>query len=246
MHYRLDAFNGLIIDATSLPPDREAFAPALADLLDQARREGRNLVWLTLPLALGELVGVATAAGFVFHNCLEEELTLVWRGTPTAFAPFVPTHSLGVGGLVLNDRDELLVIRERGSQGYKLPGGHVELGEDLAPAVIREVWEETGIHSAFRAVVGLVTTHPYRFGKANLYVVCRLDPLSADIAIQDPAEIEDARWLALPDYLTDPGNSAFNRELVRSLARGEGLAPSTLNSERYPKAEVFLAQSSKD
>ncbi|MDR6236317.1 NUDIX domain-containing protein [Pseudomonas oryzihabitans] len=246
MQYRQDAFNGLIIDAASLPSSREAFAPLLAELLDQARREGRNLIWLTLPLALGELVGVATAAGFVFHNCLEQELTLVWRGAPSAFAPFVPTHSLGVGGLVLNERGELLAIRERGSQGYKLPGGHVELGEDLAPAVIREVWEETGIHSAFRAIVGMVTTHPYRFGKSNLYLVCRLDPLSADIAIQDPEEIEDALWLALPDYLADAGNSAFNRELVHSLARSEGLVPSALNSERYPKAEVFLAQSSKD
>ncbi|AXA67581.1 NUDIX hydrolase [Pseudomonas oryzihabitans] len=246
MQYRQDAFNGLIIDAASLPSTREAFAPALAELLDSARRDGRNLIWLTLPLALGELVGVATRAGFVFHNCLEQELTLVWRGTATAFAPFVPTHSLGVGGLVLNARGELLTIRERGSQGYKLPGGHVELGEDLAPAVVREVWEETGIHSAFRSVVGLVTTHPYRFGKSNLYVVCRLDPLSADIAIQDPDEIEDARWLALADYLADPGNSAFNRELVRSLAQAKGLQASALNSERYPKAEVFLAQSSKD
>ncbi|KTT10498.1 DNA mismatch repair protein MutT [Pseudomonas oryzihabitans] len=246
MQYRQDAFNGLIIDAASLPSSREAFAPLLAELLDQAGREGRNLIWLTLPLALSELVGVATAAGFVFHNCLEQELTLVWRGAPSAFAPFVPTHSLGVGGLVLNERGELLAIRERGSQGYKLPGGHVELGEDLAPAVIREVWEETGIHSAFRAIVGMVTTHPYRFGKSNLYLVCRLDPLSADIAIQDPEEIEDARWLALPDYLADTGNSAFNRELVRSLAQSEGLVPSALNSERYPKAEVFLAQSSKD
>jgi len=231
VQYRQDAFNGLIIDAASLPTDREAFAPALAELLTSARREGRNLIWLTLPLALGDLVGIATAAGFVFHNCLEQELTLVWRGTPTAFAPFVPTHSLGVGGLVLND---------------KLPGGHVELGEDLAPAVVREVWEETGIRSAFRSVVGLVTTHPYRFGKSNLYVVCRLDPLSAEIAIQDPEEIEDARWLALPEYLADPGNSAFNRELVRSLAQAEGLQTSALNSERYPKAEVFLAQPSKD
>ncbi|KTT64743.1 hypothetical protein NS383_14135 [Pseudomonas oryzihabitans] len=52
----------------------------------------------------------------------------------------------------------------------------------------------------------------------------------------------DTRGLALPDDLAAAGNSAFNLERGRSLAQSEVLTLTTLNRERYPKAEVLLAQ----
>ena len=49
----------------------------------------------------------------------------------------------GVGGLVINDRNELLVIAERygwdNVKRWKLPGGLVDPGEDLDTAACREV-----------------------------------------------------------------------------------------------------------
>ena len=55
---------------------------------------------------------------------------------------------LGVGALILGEGRVLLV--ERGKEplaGYwSLPGGVVETGERLEDALIREVWEETGLH----------------------------------------------------------------------------------------------------
>lgn len=55
---------------------------------------------------------------------------------------------LGVGALILDQNQVLLV--ERGREplaGYwSLPGGAVETGERLEDALIREVFEETGLH----------------------------------------------------------------------------------------------------
>ena len=60
----------------------------------------------------------------------------------------VPTKSLiqrpSVYGLVLNG-DQLLLAKAQSTQKYVLPGGGIELGEQVEAALKREVWEETGI-----------------------------------------------------------------------------------------------------
>lgn len=243
MQHQADAFNGLVIEAEQLPEDSAIFAAALQVLLDQASRDGRQLIWLTLPIERAHLTGIATGLGFVFHNCLETELTLIRRLTDDAFAPFVPSHTLGAGGLVEDGQGRFLAIREQGMTGFKLPGGHVEVGEALEAAVRREVWEETGIETRFESILGLATKHPYRFGKSNAYFVCKLTPLAFDIAIQDEEEIAEARWLRIDEFVQDDSQSLFNRQLVEALAGKDGLAKVELEGNTGPhrKQEVFFA-----
>ena len=51
-----------------------------------------------------------------------------------------------VGAFIFNDRGELLLMQSHKWPGrYVVPGGHVELGERLEQAVIREAREETGL-----------------------------------------------------------------------------------------------------
>ncbi|MDM7324861.1 MAG: NUDIX hydrolase [Thermus sp.] len=51
---------------------------------------------------------------------------------------------LGAGGVVFNPRGEVLLLRDR--MGFWVfPKGHVEVGESLEEAAVREVREETGI-----------------------------------------------------------------------------------------------------
>lgn len=54
---------------------------------------------------------------------------------------------VAVGALILQDRNILLVKRtnEPGKGRWSIPGGTVELGESLRDAVVREVYEETGL-----------------------------------------------------------------------------------------------------
>jgi ADP-ribose pyrophosphatase YjhB (NUDIX family) len=68
---------------------------------------------------------------------------------------FIPTESfagshrqVGVGGFVLNEKREVLVVQEmngplRGQGVWKMPTGLVSVGEDLHLAAVREVKEET-------------------------------------------------------------------------------------------------------
>lgn len=53
---------------------------------------------------------------------------------------------LGAGGVVFNAQGEVLLLRDR--MGFWVfPKGHVEPGETLEEAAVREVWEETGVRA---------------------------------------------------------------------------------------------------
>lgn len=56
----------------------------------------------------------------------------------------LPTHIVAGAGIVLNEKDEVLLVKARHG-GWVFPGGQVEAGENVPDAVKREVLEETGV-----------------------------------------------------------------------------------------------------
>ena len=112
--------------------------------------------------------------------------------------PSFATHYIGVGGLVLNkNKTKILAIQERKpiSEGlWKLPGGLVETGENIQEACIREVYEETGVKTAFSSILGFREVLNFKFGQADIYFVCMLTALDEKIDIQMPDEVERAEW----------------------------------------------------
>jgi 8-oxo-dGTP diphosphatase len=65
---------------------------------------------------------------------------------------------LGVGAVIWNDKDEVVLIR-RGKEPrrdqWSIPGGHLEWGESLHDAILREAREETGLTVE---IAGLIDT----------------------------------------------------------------------------------------
>ncbi|RKY83972.1 hypothetical protein DRQ09_09290 [candidate division KSB1 bacterium] len=50
------------------------------------------------------------------------------------------------GALILNDKGEVFLIRShKWNNKFALPGGHIEFGEKIKDAVIREIKEETNL-----------------------------------------------------------------------------------------------------
>ncbi len=56
----------------------------------------------------------------------------------------VPKHIVSAAAIVLNEKNELLLIKGP-RRGWEMPGGQVEEGESLKNAVVRETKEESGI-----------------------------------------------------------------------------------------------------
>jgi len=243
--HRFDDYNGVVIDKQPLTDSLDQFTKQFNNLLIEVKSQGKQLIWFSLSIKQSAFIKVLTDAGFVFHNCLEDEITLILRIQEEAYAPFVPTHSIGAGALIFNDKQQVLVIREKlgNHTGFKLPGGHIELGEKISEAIVREVFEETGIHSEFIGIQGFASKKIFRFGKSNIYFLCRLNALTEEICIQDIDEIAEAKWCDIADFINDNNNSLFVREIIKTLQHEQGLQLVELseNSGPHEKHEVFFS-----
>jgi len=245
LNAKADLYNGLIIEADSIPESVSEFKESLLSLQKKAKEDAKNLLWLELTTKQSQHIATALELGFEFHNCEAKRTTLTYKIKEDAYIPVSPTHTIGVGAVVINEKNELLMVRDRIHNNhsiYKLPGGMVEHATKLSDAVEREVWEETGIKAKVKKMVSLLNSHPYRFNKSNLYIVFQLEALSSEINIIDTHEIELALWLPLEEFFAHKEMSEFQKDLVKQTLSSEGLTLLS-NHDKYFKnkqhVEVF-------
>ena len=60
-----------------------------------------------------------------------------------------------VNVVVVNDADEILMIRRTDNDNWAIPGGAIDLGESVAQAAVRETREESGIECEITGIVGI-------------------------------------------------------------------------------------------
>ncbi|WP_017559343.1 NUDIX domain-containing protein [Nocardiopsis baichengensis] len=70
-----------------------------------------------------------------------------------------PANSLvpSVNVIVVNERDEVLMICRTDNGNWAVPGGAIDLGESLTEAAVRETQEETGITCEITGISGTYT-----------------------------------------------------------------------------------------
>ncbi len=220
-----DHYNGVTILLNHSITD---FATALQNSLQQWKQEGRKGIWLHVPAAQADHVGLAVAAGFRFHLVQQTTLILsVWLPSfddPSAISrlPAGPTHQVGVGCLVFHpdDSSKMLVVQEKTGPAaawslWKMPTGLTDAGEDIHAAAERELKEETGLSAVCRGILQFRQAHPtqlttnsrdskrvYRTN-SDLFFVCvlQLPDNEAEIVFEAcPDEIAAIQWMSVEDY----------------------------------------------
>jgi 8-oxo-dGTP pyrophosphatase MutT (NUDIX family) len=72
-----------------------------------------------------------------------------------------------VAGIVRNDLGEILLQNKGNGENWSLPAGAIELGEAPAEAVVREVWEETGLYVVPKKLLGVFGGKDFRYQYPN-------------------------------------------------------------------------------
>ena len=206
-------YDGVIIDNSSLPQTKDEFKKEVVRLIDNLKN--KKTLWIKIPIEKSDLIPILTSLDFEFHHCDERNLMLVKKMVAYAIVPTTKNYIAGVGAIVF-DEGRLLVIKDRISSGYKLPGGHIDKNESIINAVKREVYEETGINIEFESIINIGHFRNGQFGESNLYIVCTAKALSKEISINDSNEIKEARWMLPEDFLNSENVNNYNKSVVKA------------------------------
>ncbi len=236
----LDPYNGITIDFKYLPKTKEEFELNLDFLIERTFYK-RNLIWIYIDIKNSNFIPIAVERGFFFHSCDENYILIVKRLKQDAIVPTAANHTLGVGAVVINEKNELLVIKERVSTvGFKLPGGHIDNAELISKALQREVFEETGVTVELEAIVSLGHFYPHQFHKSNLYIICLAKPMDQKIDIKDINEVIDAKWMDVNEYLNDDNVLPYSKLLVKAGLEKKGLKIGSFEVLSHIKKDIEL------
>ena len=100
---------------------------------------------------------------------------------------------------LFDEAGRLLLVRKRNTQGFMLPGGKAEPGEDALTALTRELQEELNLSLPAHALQPLdqfraeAANEPDTWIDASVFQARLPHPVSA------AAELEELRWLARAD-----------------------------------------------
>jgi len=127
-----------------------------------------------------------------------------------------------VYGVIIKD-EKILLVRQW--DGYDLPGGGIEPGEDMHEALKREIHEETGLTAAVGKIVTCETSF-FKWDENNywhsllLYYICEV--VEGELSIDGIEESEKEYMHDLPEWipLADIDqitfyNSVDSREIIR-------------------------------
>jgi 8-oxo-dGTP pyrophosphatase MutT (NUDIX family) len=112
--------------------------------------------------------------------------------------------TVGVRAVIINDRDEVLLVRHTYRDGWHTPGGGVHAGESPQAALRREVMEEVGLDLTGPPQLFNIYLHKWR-GLTDypiLFVVRSFTGTARPADAQEIAEIGWFAWDRLPAQTT--------------------------------------------
>mgnify|MGYP006073971339 FL=1 len=108
---------------------------------------------------------------------------------------------------VVERNGEFLMVRETqdGVQVINQPAGHVEPGEDVIAAALRETLEETGWEVKITGFLGFSNARSATTGITYYRLVFIAEPLQFQQYAEIDSDIDSAEWMTL-EQIKDPAN----------------------------------------
>lgn len=129
-----------------------------------------------------------------------------------------PEPAIGVGGIVFNENNEVLLIKRDkppAKDFWSIPGGKQEAGESMVDACKREIKEETGLDVEIGQVVALVERRIESFHYVIIDFLARLQNREAVMPVAQ-SDVSEAKWVALAAILEYPLVDGLAEIIVRS------------------------------
>ena len=122
-----------------------------------------------------------------------------------------------VGALIFNPEGKMLLVQSHKFHGkWVVPGGHIEVGERMADAVIREAKEETGLDIELTGLFG-VYSDPKRDPRGH---TCSIVWIAKAIGGELRAETDAADVIVTKDYL-DLQYAFDHRQMIEDYEKGK-------------------------
>ncbi|MGZ8095008.1 MAG: NUDIX hydrolase [Methylosarcina sp.] len=120
---------------------------------------------------------------------------------------FAPVPAIGVGGIVFNNHDQVLLIKrdKPPAQGFwSVPGGKQEAGESMVEACKREIIEETGLITEVKQIVAVVERRVENFHYIIIDFLVRLQNQQIDVSPVAQSDASEARWVDIAELADYP------------------------------------------
>ncbi len=129
-------------------------------------------------LRLAAEMGAAINGRAALDTALAADLESQWRAEIKSGVAGYVTPKVGVGAIVFNERDELLLVKRADSQKWLYPTGWLDVGCTPAETAVKEVQEETGLTVEVDRLMGVYDGHrrqyPINFHMISVMIYCRL------------------------------------------------------------------------
>jgi len=125
---------------------------------------------------------------------------------------------VGLGVYILNDKNELLLFRRKGTHGagtWCAPGGHLEFGESFEECAKREAKEEADLDVDDLEVAGVTNDIFEEEGKHYITIAMRAKSYAGVPKVMEPQKCDALRWFPLnhlPTPLFTPCQNYFDSD----------------------------------
>lgn len=136
----------------------------------------------------------------------------------------------GVSAVVLDEQGQILLGRRSDTGRWAVPSGILEPGEQPAPAIVREVLEETGVRAEVELLASVFTGEPVAYPNGDqaqyLDLTFRCRHTGGEPVVGDDESLE-VGWFpadALPEPLTESSRHRIEDALAYDPAAGPRFA----------------------